>query len=182
MYKIQRGFTVWELLVTLSVTAVLLGVGVPSFASMLATRRVEGAATQLQMQLQQLRSQAIKKNSTVFLTFSLAGGQWSYGANDAGACNPAVSGSCKVDGVETLFTGNDWKGVTLNLSQGFTGSSLGFEPRRGMAIEPDGTVGFGTITLQSSAGQVQISVSPIGYINICAPAGSSITRYASCVS
>ncbi|MGH8505409.1 MAG: GspH/FimT family pseudopilin [Stenotrophobium sp.] len=178
----QRGFTVLELLVTMVVAAVIFGIGVPAFAGMLAKRRVEGAASELQAQLQQLRSQAIKKNSSIFLSFSVDGSNWSYGANDAGACDPAVKGSCKVNGIEEVFAGDAWKGVSVSLSAGIADNSLGFEPRRGMAIAPDGAIGSGTITLQSTAGTVEVNVSPIGYINICSPSGSGVTRYTACSS
>ncbi|MGH8462451.1 MAG: GspH/FimT family pseudopilin [Stenotrophobium sp.] len=182
MRKEQRGFTVLEMLITLVVISIIAGLGVPSYISMLAKRRIEGAASALQTQFQQLRSQAIKRNSIEFLSFAINGSNWSYGVNDNAACNPALAGNCTVNGVSQIFNGSDWKGVTIALSQSISsnGNSVGFEPRRGMTISPGGAISSGTITLQSAAGSVQVNVSPIGYISICSPAGSGITRYSSC--
>ncbi len=178
--KKQSGFTILEILAVMAVSSVIASIGIPSLTHMLAKRRVEGAATQLQAQLLQLRSQAIKQDGRVFLSFAVNGNNWSYGANDNGVCNPDTVGNCKVDGVEKIFSGDAWRGVSVKLSQNFTQNSVGFEPRRGMAIAANGIVDSGTITLQSSAGEVVVNIGPIGQVNICSPSG--IGSFSACAS
>jgi type IV fimbrial biogenesis protein FimT len=63
----QRGFTLIELMVTIAVLAVLLGVGVPSFRSMIESNRLAAASNDLVTGLQFARSEAIKRGILVVL-------------------------------------------------------------------------------------------------------------------
>lgn len=58
----MRGFTLIELMVTVSLAAILLVVAVPSMQEMLATQRVRTAASEMQMAAQETRSAALKYN------------------------------------------------------------------------------------------------------------------------
>jgi type IV fimbrial biogenesis protein FimT len=66
----QRGFSIIELLVTIAVMAVLLGVGVPSFRSMIEGNRLSSASNDLLSGLQFARSEAIKRGIPVVLCSS----------------------------------------------------------------------------------------------------------------
>lgn len=61
----QRGFTLAELLVVLTVLGILLGIGIPSFRSLLEQNRATSAANQLQASLQFARSTAIAQGRPV---------------------------------------------------------------------------------------------------------------------
>lgn len=61
----QKGFTLIELMVALAVLAILLGIGVPSFSSMLRDSRASTLASELQGALQLARSEAIKRRQSV---------------------------------------------------------------------------------------------------------------------
>lgn len=56
---LQSGLTLIELLVAISVLAILLSIGIPSFQSMVAQNRATSAANELQSTLQFARSAAI---------------------------------------------------------------------------------------------------------------------------
>jgi type IV fimbrial biogenesis protein FimT len=58
------GFTLLELMVTLAVLGILLGIAVPSFQSSLTNSRLTTAANDLVGALQAARSEAIKRNAT----------------------------------------------------------------------------------------------------------------------
>ena len=60
----SRGFTLIELVVTLAVAAILLGVGVPSFTAMVRDGRMEAAASELNLALYLARSEAVKRAGT----------------------------------------------------------------------------------------------------------------------
>jgi type IV fimbrial biogenesis protein FimT len=68
-----RGFTLVELMVTLLVLAVLLGLAVPSFRDAALSSRLTGYANDLVASVQIARSEAIKRNATVTLCASANG-------------------------------------------------------------------------------------------------------------
>lgn len=169
----QRGFTLMEALTTLVVAAIVIGVGVPGMLSLMAKRRIEGAAAELQAQLQLMRSQAIKQNHNAYVSFSSSGSTWQYGLDDTAPCNPATAGDCSVHGVPKVFNNGAWKGVEL--SQNFTNNTVGFEPRRGMALNT------GTITLTSPGGTVKLNINSMGHVAACS-VGGAVSNFPSCAA
>lgn len=81
----QSGATLLELMVTLAVSAILLGIGIPSFASLSHSSRLSGATNELVSSLHLTRSEAIKRNSRVVMCTSATGtscaasGDWHQG-------------------------------------------------------------------------------------------------------
>jgi type IV fimbrial biogenesis protein FimT len=67
------GFTLVELMVTLLVVAILLGIAVPSFRDAALSSRLTGYANDLVASVQLARSEAIKRNLTVTLCASVNG-------------------------------------------------------------------------------------------------------------
>ena len=73
----QRGFTLIELMVTLVVLVVLLGVGIPSFNNWVVSTRMDTATMNLAGILKQARNEAVSRQSVITLA-SKAGG-WTEG-------------------------------------------------------------------------------------------------------
>ena len=73
----QNGFTLVEMLVTLSIVGILTAIAAPSFTSLIASQNIRISASMLQSSLLQARSEAIKRNTVV--TVSPNGGQWASG-------------------------------------------------------------------------------------------------------
>lgn len=63
----QKGFTLIELMVTLAILAIVLGMAIPSFSSMLQDSRVSSLGSELQGALLLARSEAIKRRQDVVL-------------------------------------------------------------------------------------------------------------------
>lgn len=63
----NRGFTLIELMVTLTVMAILMAVGVPSFRNFVAGQKVKTVSHDLMTALVIARSEAIKRNASVTL-------------------------------------------------------------------------------------------------------------------
>lgn len=81
----SRGFTLIEMMVVVTLAAVMLGLGVPSFKSFIAGQRVKTAASDFASAAVYARSEAIKRNAEVVLCMSATGitcattGGWEQG-------------------------------------------------------------------------------------------------------
>lgn len=71
----QRGFTMTELAVSLTIAAILASVAVPSFQGIIATQRAKTYASALYATLAKARSEAITLNANVTLQPKAAGWQ-----------------------------------------------------------------------------------------------------------
>lgn len=68
----SKGFTVVELLVALTIVAILAGLGVPSFREFMNEQRLASSMSQLVNDLHFARTEAIKRNSRVLVCARLA--------------------------------------------------------------------------------------------------------------
>ncbi|MBD3635063.1 MAG: GspH/FimT family pseudopilin [Methylophaga sp.] len=79
----RNGFTVIELMIVLSVLAIISATALPSFRSLLIEIEVDGQINKLVSTLQLARSEAVKHNQVVTICKSLdgqnCGGNWSDG-------------------------------------------------------------------------------------------------------
>lgn len=73
------GFTLIELMVTVTVGAIVLAVGIPSFGSFVAGQRVKTAGYDLSTALLLARSEAIKRNVDVIVAPRVSATGWSSG-------------------------------------------------------------------------------------------------------
>ena len=69
----QSGLTLLELMVVLAVSAILLGIGIPSFASFTTNTRLANATNELVASLHLARSEAIKRSSRAVMCPSATG-------------------------------------------------------------------------------------------------------------
>jgi type IV fimbrial biogenesis protein FimT len=154
----MRGFTLVELMVTLSVMGILLAVAVPSFGDMLGRRRLEGALNELRIDLQFTRSEALRRNRMVTLAVNAAGTHYTISYPDG-------SGNTVNAKIVELPTG-----VTL------TGNaSVDFYAMRGLASAAVNFVGTSSYT----SARLQASNDMMGRVQVCSPSGS-FSGYATC--
>lgn len=69
----QRGFSLIELMVTLSIAVIMLGIGIPSFKNFTASQKVKAASQDLMSTLSLARSEAVKRNTDVTVAPDTAG-------------------------------------------------------------------------------------------------------------
>jgi len=122
----NRGMTLIEVLVTLSVLAILLAIGVPAFNQFVVSNRLSAYSSDMLSTLTLARSEAIKRNSRVVLCKSADGescaaaGSWNQGwivfADPNNNAN-RDAGEQAVYKVATLQSGYAFDGVN-----GFIGS------------------------------------------------------------
>ena len=72
------GFTLVEMMVVVSIMAILASVAIPSFQSMIRNQRVKSASFELFSSLMVARSEAIKRNADVTIT-PVSAGSWQDG-------------------------------------------------------------------------------------------------------
>lgn len=81
----ERGFTLIELMVTIAILAILLGIGVPSFSDATLGSKLGSYANSMVASASLARSEAIKRNTTITLCVSADGascattGGWEQG-------------------------------------------------------------------------------------------------------
>jgi type IV fimbrial biogenesis protein FimT len=71
--KYQRGYTLIELMVAITIVAILLGIGVPSFREFTRSNRITAAQNDLVTSLNLARSEALRRNRPVSVCASTDG-------------------------------------------------------------------------------------------------------------
>lgn len=100
------GFTLIELMLVVTLAALLLGIGVPSFNSFVSGQRVKTAASDFSMAAVQARSEAIKRNAEIGVV-SAAGG-WKNGwcvIDPTKDCDPTASPQPDAISVQAAYSG-----------------------------------------------------------------------------
>lgn len=95
----MRGVTLIEMMIAITVVALLLGFGLPSYGTWIQNSQIRTGAEAIQNGLQLARNEAVRRNTTVRL--ALAGSGWSVDVVDAvGAVviNGNVQSRSAVDG------------------------------------------------------------------------------------
>ena len=140
----RRGFTLTEMLVTVLVTVVLLGVAAPSFLSAIARLRLEGMVNELSVDLQYARSAAIRRQAGVTLATSEDGGFYTINSGDLVL-----------------------KVVILPLGTALTGGvNVAFDPLRGTA----GVARWDASSVLI-APRLRASTNAMGRVQVCSPSG-----------
>ena len=180
------GFTLIELVVTMTVFAILAVIAVPSFVDYVARSRLRSAAESLVNQLALARSEAVRLHRNVLVTFNTGVGTWCSGGRqydpggtvgitvadaDATSCDCTTAAGqalCLVNGSPSLVTSVDHSAVE---AVAVTTGTFQFDRNVGVIKN----LGTGDMTLRSSTRpsryELKIVVSPLGHARICVPAG-----------
>ena len=196
----NRGFTLVELLIVITVVAIGIMLAIPSFLGFIERKAVGGAAEAAYEQLQLARSQALKRSKPILVDFNANGTSWAIGFTDKMlGCNAeSASGStaCTIDydnnaGTADDFVmrieGVDYKNITMSQATGFanppvvpdgcvtTSNEQGcFDFMRGLART-------GAYDFASANYRLRVEVTLLGHMNICVPSGvQKVVGYKDC--
>ncbi len=194
------GFSLLEMLITMTILAIIITVAVPSMTEFTSNQRLIGATQQVYSHLQQARSESVARNTTVYVNFAEDGtASWEYGVSSVtSACDltvtaAATANACVLvidDGDGTVDPGNgsvdtgdlvlmrytnaDYQGVLMDTASFSSGTTqFLFDPTRGTSTS-------GQVNLTGSNGNdLRVTVSLLGRVSICTPDGS-MTAYPDC--
>lgn len=186
----RQGFTLVELMVTLTVLSILLLAAAPSFSDYFEKARVRGAADQVTNLLARARAESVKSNLPVSVAVNADGDAWCVGAaqpappaawalrdDSASSCNCLQAGQCVVAG-EVLRVGSaDFGGQSPTVA--VTGFAFSYTPKLGGVSTNSapgksflsGTNSSLAITSPNGRYELRVVVTPLGQSYVCIPAG-----------
>ena len=163
----RQGLTLIEVLVMLLIVAILALIAIPLFTSLIQTYRVSTAAEQLYTTLQYARTEAVKRNTNVYVSVT-TGDTWCYGVNTGSACTCSTAGSCNLGSVSAPGA------QLLSLcATGLSSNSMYFDTIHGGAS----AASTFTFTLYGQSTLITTSVSQLGNIQTCS---TGISGYTAC--
>ena len=165
MIKRLNGFTLLEFIAVISVMGIIAALAVPSFSTLIQNNRLKSASEQVYQKLQYARSEAIKQNQDVYLSF-LAGSNWCIGLATAPACSCSLTTNCNLGQINA----SDFPSINLT-TNGFTTTNITFNKLYGA---PDAS---GDFKLNISSRSIDISINEMGRVRIC---GNNIGGYRPC--
>ncbi len=163
----QGGFTLIELMITVAIAGILIGVGVPSLRNIMINNRVTSYTNDFMSSLYLARSEAVKRGTRVTMckssngTACAAGGGWQQGwvifedtnADGAFAANEVIQ-------VHEALSAN----LTLT-GAGATGAYVSFI-ENGTAQTTGGASQSGTMTVALSGKTRTITLSSVGRLSV----------------
>lgn len=164
------GLSLIELLVTMSLLAILLAIGIPSFQGSQERARLRNSAEAVYSLLQFARSEAIKQYRDLFVVVSTgkagaAGDGWCLAIANDRDCDCSVAGACQYGGgadrQEHSLSSERFPGVALASNR----ASYRFERKLGKCSSA------GTLELTGAeSSSVTIKVAPLGRVALCSDA------------
>lgn len=189
----QTGITLTELIITLSIIAILLSLSAPSYSEFINKRKIVGAANMISTYFENVKMESVKRSAWVTLTYkeSSDGTNWCFGAKMGRhkSCDcladPEVT-DCRLDPDETdnqamiisntSYSGLDDLQTTTTVSSNY---HLDFNPVRGTLSHSEKV----TVQIKHSNDDylIDISVTPTGRVSKCSPAGHELAGFPTCI-
>lgn len=162
----SAGFTMIELMIAVALVALLLTIAIPSYQSLRQEQMVKAATQAVYTDVMLLKSEAIKRNSSLSLiVFNSGASNWCYriAIDGAGSCASCSDTCSSVEGRKGADA-SEFPGVILAGSYAESSSQvrpISFSPRRG-------TLPSGNITVTSSNASMKVITSNLGRVRTCA--------------
>lgn len=164
----RKGITLIELMVVLTIATILTLVSIPVFTGLVERYRLIGAAEELYASLQYARTEAVKRNTSVYVSF-VTGDTWCYGINTGSACDCTNPTSCNL-GVKSA---PDPQQLTLSAT-GLSSGSIFFNSIHGGSASGSATI---TYNIYGGSSLITASINRLGSIQLCA---TGISGYQAC--
>lgn len=167
------GFTLMELIITILVMTILLGIGVPSYLQFKEDNTLQGAAQALYADIQFARSEAIKRNvNNVTVHIFQTNANWCYQVSDNSACTGCGDSDCDIHADKILrgvsSGSTSFPGVIMASPDSAT--NIQMESRRSTLGTIDNKIVF---SYGESGKQVEVRTTPLGRVFMCTPIGKA---------
>jgi len=165
--KTQRGVTLIEAAVAVSIIAIGVSTVTPGFQDLVARKRIEGVAAQLATDLQYVRTEAVARNEAVRISFHADAGGSCYvihtGNRAQCSCSGPVPAVCNGGAVQikTVYLPG-----TQHVSVAASASSILFDPLHGTSTPA------GTARVSGAQGAIHHVVNVMGRVRSCSPEGA----------
>ncbi len=171
----QRGMTLVETTMALSVAAILTGLAAPSFDKALQRRHLEGAAAQLATDIHHTRMLAVARNAPLRISFQAgtAGSCYVIHSGAANQCSCNAAGAAVCEGGAAAERSVHFAGAA-GLSLRANVRSVLFDPVRGTST-PGATLQLAS----RNAGAIHQVVNITGRVRSCSPA-PALAGYKKC--
>lgn len=175
----MAGFTLIELMVALTVLAIVAMAALPAYRDFFERYRLRGAVDDVTSVIATARAGAVKADRDVNVSFGGSATNWCVGAAAAlepedGAPAPgAVACNCVSNSPQCLVGGSLIRvapGKHAGVSIGSVSTNFAFDSKLGV-IQPLGSA-CTTLTSPNSTYTVQINVNALGQTTTCSTAGS----------
>ena len=164
-----RGITLIELAIVVAVVAVTASAAAPALGAFIETRRIDGIASQLALDLQEARAEAIRRRSGVRFTVHQAawGSCYVVHTGSASQCRCEPTGRALCDGgAQALRTVQLDAGGRLGVQANV--ASIRFDPLHGTATPA------GTLKVTAASGRtVHQVVNVMGRVRSCTVPGAA---------
>lgn len=151
----SRGFTLIEVGVVLVVLAIVLAVGVPSYAHLMARSKLRAAGEALATDLRMARLTAVQQQVPVHVKFH-SGAQWCWGVSRKQACD------CQTGQPRCDLGGASFRSFPEVILQ--AGTDPEFEPQLGRAMR------WARVGLSNHKNQqLHVDLNPLGRPQVCGP-------------
>lgn len=165
MDRKEKGLSLLELLISISIVAIVVTLGAPSVVATHKLYKLKGAVETSYFALQYARSAAVSASTDTTVQF-IEGGNWCIGTSDAGLCDCNVPNSCLVNGVEQSVRASDFSQITLqDLKFGGNDAAV-FDGVRGLAVG-----NAGSVVLSDGNNEARLVVSNMGRVRVCVQQG-----------
>ncbi len=160
----MSGFTLMELIITILVMTILLGIGVPSYLQFKEDNTLLGAAQALYADIQFARSEAIKRNTDdVVVHLFQTGNDWCYQVSDNVDCDSCADSDCDIHN-DNILRGVSWASYP-NVSMTSSTSDVQIQSRRATMNSNQIIFSYG-----QTGKEVEVRTTPLGRVFICTPA------------
>lgn len=188
--KTRRGFTLVEMMISIAILAVLLGLAAPGFQIFVRNTQIRTTADSLQAGMQLARSEALRRNVRVSFWLvsgisaacarSAVGTSWVVSINDpTGACNAGSSSTVAPRLIQARMGSDGSTGITIGAVTGavspvasncITFNGFGtVEPTCPGGSAPIGRISISSADSPNTTRDLQVRVASGGSIRMCDP-------------